>query len=175
MLIDDFITFNRMDGEIFARYYCNHFISTNGRVFSWNNKHKKCKFLSPAIDKYGYYKINIKKDAKTINKYVHRMVAEVFIENPLNLMIVNHKDGNKLNNLTDNLEWCTTQQNTKHSIESGLTNFKGSNNPNSKISSETVRSIKEKYSSGIRIKEISSEYGLLFGHVSKIVNGRIWK
>ena len=45
---------------------------------------------------------------------VHRLVAEVFLPNPGNLPVVNHKDENKLNNNVDNLEWCTQGYNLSY-------------------------------------------------------------
>ena len=51
---------------------------------------------------------------------VHRMMAEAFIPNPLNLPCVNHKDGNKLNDELSNLEWCTYKDNTNHAVKIGL-------------------------------------------------------
>jgi len=51
------------------------------------------------------------KFAKQIKYYVHRLVAETFIENPNNLSDVDHIDCNKENNHVDNLRWCTRQQN----------------------------------------------------------------
>lgn len=57
-----------------------------------------------------------------MNYMIHRMVAETFTSNPDNLPCVNHKDGNKHNNRSDNLEWCSYSQNTKHAVDSGLLN-----------------------------------------------------
>lgn len=42
-------------------------------------------------------------------KAVHRLVAQAFIPNPDKLSDVRHKDGDKTNNHTDNLEWCSRQ------------------------------------------------------------------
>lgn len=58
-----------------------------------------------------YKKVTLTKNGKLKDLCVHRIVAEAFIPNPDNLPIVNHKDGNKLNNTVENLEWCTQQYN----------------------------------------------------------------
>lgn len=70
----------------------------------------------------GYFAVVISlgsRDNKKLFKS-HKAVAETFIPNPLNLPIVNHKDGVKTNCFVDNLEWCTYSYNTKHSIENKL-------------------------------------------------------
>jgi len=51
---------------------------------------------------------------KKTKKYVHRLVAETFIENPSDLPEVDHKDRDKSNNCVDNLRWVTRQENMEN-------------------------------------------------------------
>lgn len=76
------------------------------------------------LNKYAafIYKVN----GKAKKFYVHRLVAEVFIDNPENYPHINHKDGKRRNNRVENLEWCTHQQNMKHAMDSGLNSCKRS-------------------------------------------------
>lgn len=59
--------------------------------------------------------LRVNKKPKTIS--LHRLVARTWIPNPYNKAQVNHKDGNKLNNAVDNLEWMTKSENHKHRFE----------------------------------------------------------
>lgn len=70
----------------------------------------------------GYLSVSLYCDVKKrgINVVVHRLVALAFIENPLNLPYVNHKDGNRCNNNIDNLEWVSASENCKHAFKNGL-------------------------------------------------------
>lgn len=52
--------------------------------------------------------------------YIHQIVAQTFIPNPNNYPIINHKDGNKLNNNIYNLEWCNYSYNCKEAYRLGL-------------------------------------------------------
>ena len=49
--------------------------------------------------------------------YAHRLVAEYFLENPNNLTCVHHKDGNKLNNNRENLEWVSFSKNSQEYLK----------------------------------------------------------
>lgn len=90
----------------------DYLIYDDGRLYS-----KKAKrFLLGKIDSVGYqvYRLAIyNEQTGKMGKmlYAHRLVADYFIPNPNNLPIVHHKDGNKLNNREDNLEWVTAQEN----------------------------------------------------------------
>lgn len=68
----------------------------------------------------GYYQLTLDIDGQHSNEMIHRLVAKAFIDNPENHPYVNHKDGNKLNNCVDNLEWCTASDNAKHAVKLGL-------------------------------------------------------
>lgn len=77
-------------------------------------------FLKSRISTYGYLMVTLCKNGKSFNASVHRLIAEAFIPNPDNLPCVNHKDGNKLNNAVENLEWCTYKENNIHAYKTGL-------------------------------------------------------
>lgn len=84
--------------------------------FGNNRIIKLCKW----IDNVGYYVVCFRIDGKKKYKRIHRIIAETLIENPNNLPQVNHKDGNKLNNKIENLEWCDNRYNTKEGYDNNL-------------------------------------------------------
>lgn len=83
------------------------------------------RILKPKINNYGYYFVTLSIGGVVRTKYLHRLVAEAFLENPDNLPEVNHLDGNKATNNVSNLAWCTHQQNVQHCFDTGLCRHKG--------------------------------------------------
>lgn len=67
----------------------------------------------------GYQRVVLCKEGNK-NFLVHRLVAENFIKNNDLSKQVNHIDGNKLNNMVENLEWCSPSENIQHAVKNGL-------------------------------------------------------
>lgn len=92
-------------------------ITKDGKLFN----SKTNKWLKGQISKNGYFTYCISFINEKKRLYAHRMVMETFQPNEESKNLeVNHKDGNKLNNNLNNLEWVTSQENKKHAIENNL-------------------------------------------------------
>ena len=83
-------------------------ISTLGRVR--NNKNDYIRI--PDINSKGYHRLRLVRDGKIIRKFVHRLVAENFLPNPLSKPMVDHINGDNKNNTVTNLRWATRSENT---------------------------------------------------------------
>lgn len=90
-----------------------YYISNLGKIRNPSGKIKETFSIAG-----GYYDYKIIQSGK--HHKIHRLVALHFIENPYNKQYVNHKNGNKLDNKVENLEWVTNQENVIHGYENGL-------------------------------------------------------
>ncbi len=78
--------------------------------------------LKPGMNN-GYLNIRLIANDKKKSIAVSRLVAKLFVDNPDNKNIVNHIDGNKLNNHYTNLEWTTQKENIRHANENNLVGY----------------------------------------------------
>lgn len=141
-------------------------ITKEGKVISL--KHKKSVELKGEIDKDGYKRVLIYIDGKRKKFFVHRLVAQTFIPNPENKPQVNHKDGNKLNNHVNNLEWVTNKENINHAEKFGLRTHENV------LKIEQVKEIKKLF--GIKsMQELAEMYNVSLSCIKHIHAGHTWK
>ncbi len=102
----------------------------------WATRKYKDRILKFWICNSGYKTVGLWLKGKGHNYTIHRLVAQYFILNPEKKSTVNHKDGNKLNNNLNNLEWMTQAENLQHAYNTGLSkyspkkyDYSGVNNP----------------------------------------------
>lgn len=83
------------------------------------------RIISIGISNKGRKFVHLHKKGVTKSFYIHRLVANSFIQKVEGKNHVNHIDNNPLNNCVDNLEWCTPKENTAHAQKQGrlVTNF----------------------------------------------------
>lgn len=140
-------------------------ITKQGEIINKKNRHK----LIPQPNGKGYLRVAIGKKLM----FVHRLVAEMYIPNPENKSQINHKDGNKLNNCVENLEWVTNQENRNHACKNGLHKC-GEECGWSKLDWDKVhfiRESKDKYT----IVELSRMLGVSRTAISWVIHEKSWK
>lgn len=81
---------------------------------------KKGKMMSPALSSCKYLTVTLTNDTSRKSIMVHRLVAMTFCNGYSEELFVNHIDGNKMNNMANNLEWVTRKENVLHAQNLGL-------------------------------------------------------
>lgn len=118
-------------------------VCENGTVIGVSGKK-----INGSIDKDGYIRITVRYKENDIiikkKKFAHRLIAEAFLKNYSNSLVVNHKNGIKDNNCVSNLEMCTISENTIHAINNGFLKIQGEFSPLNKYSEDFVIAIFKK-------------------------------
>lgn len=138
---------------------------------------KKQKLLTQFKDRRGYFHVKLYDgNGKCKSLTTHRIVALTFLNNPKELIEVNHIDHNKHNNCLSNLEWITRSDNIKHSYSfRDPKTYKGSANKNSKLTESEVINIRKEYkTTKTTYKQLSNKYNVGITLISYIVNNKIW-
>jgi len=156
-------------------YEGRYSITKNGNVYSHKNK----KFLTNCINEpNGYYIVNLCANKQQKIVCIHKLIAKAFIPNPESKPIVNHIDGNKLNNDISNLEWVTYAEDTKHAIETGLREMP-SNNPGvskRKLTIEQAQLARKLFNSGKHNqRELVAMFNVKFYIIRDLIKGKTYK
>lgn len=96
--------------EIYKKFEENYAISNFGNI----KNTKTNKILKTRVNHKGYLKTNISINGKLKTVFPHRLVGKMFIYNPNELPMINHKDECKTNNHINNLEWCDNKYNCNY-------------------------------------------------------------
>lgn len=161
-----------------------HEVSNHGRVRSVDHRTvtnhpsvgvfsqvRKGKMLKP-VTVVGYHRVSITFHGFRRLMSVHRLVAIAFINNPLNKLEINHKDGIKTNNHVSNLEWSTSSENQKHAFKIGLQKpITGNNNSKTKLPDIYISIVKECREHGFKGADIGKYFGMSESHVNGIILG----
>jgi hypothetical protein len=124
---------------------------------------------------HGYRSITLTKDGSSKGYTVHRLVAQHFL-NPSKKANaqVNHKDGNKLNNIVDNLEWVTPLENNQHSTKYKL-RPRGEQHGQHKLTEEQIQDILLNYGKdGISYRTLAKKHGVSHTMIEVIVKRIYW-
>jgi hypothetical protein len=153
-------------------------VSNLGNVKSLYFKHGyNAKLLKPRLSFDGYLRVALTKNRIVKNYSVHKLVALSFIPNIGNKPELNHKDAIKLNNKSNNIEWCTHSENMDHAVKNGLMcSNVGDKNPNAKLTQSQVNEIKQKYLTGkFTQRELAKEYNICKSSIGNITIHKSWQ
>jgi len=101
--------------------YSNYEASSWGRIRHLGRGNRKTRILTISITKAGYIKATVwSPEGRRYTTSAHRLVALAFLDNPEGKSTVNHKNGCKVDNRLENLEWTTMKENIRHAWMTGL-------------------------------------------------------
>lgn len=145
-------------------------VRTRDRWVPYRGKGKlfiKGRILKQQRRNNGYLQVEFSVNGKTINRSVHRLVAQTFIPNPDNFPDINHKDCNRTNNNIDNLEWCSRSYNQKYREKYGVSNTEALGHPVFAINLTTLEV--SRFQSQM---EASRVFGIGHGNIVEIIKGK---
>jgi hypothetical protein len=153
-------------------------VSNYGRLKSFQNEPKDGTLINGSIIQ-GYRSLNIRTGGKTINRYFHKLIAELFLnrETPEQKFVI-HLDHDKKNNHFQNLKWVTKDEMIEHNRTSPniLNREIPRRTRNYKLTESKVKMIKKLLKNEKnRLKMIAKQFGITHTQLNRIRSGENWK
>lgn len=148
----------------------NFMVSDRGRVMRITkmSSAEHGDILKGTVTGSGYRRVNFGNQFPMI----HRLVANAFLNKPRGAEVVNHIDGDKLNNSVSNLEWITQRENVRHAHAKGLC-MQGDRHHSAKLDAEKVRAIRI-LAKDMFYAALSRIFSVNPTTVSDLVQGKTW-
>ncbi|CAM4121220.1 hypothetical protein EWU23_03070 [Cytophagaceae bacterium 50C-KIRBA] len=165
------IPFPEFDNQI------HYEISNYGRVKSFQNNPEGYLIQGSMIQ--GYRSLNIRFQQKSANRYIHKLVAECFVnkkDDSENFVL--HLDHDKMNNRAENLAWGNRSLVTAHNKNnpSVINRQIPKRTKNYKLTESKVLMIKKMLKSEkSRFKMIAKQFGITHTQLNRIRSGENWK
>lgn len=156
--------------------YKRYQVSDMGNIKSFCNS--KVRILRNIPSSNGYQNAKLFDDYCVGKRFwIHRLVSQHFVDNPKKLKYVNHKNGVKMDNRAENLEWVTASDNLKHAFRTGLHKHfdcRGEKCPNSKLNGTDVLKIRALRDRGLKYKELSEKFDVSIANIHHICKRKSW-
>lgn len=154
--------------KVFEKTGINEFlVSENGDIYVKNTQTGEVRPRKSTLNKKrGYYYIR----TPSKNWAVHRLVGKYFVDNPHNEKVLDHKDGNKLNNKASNLEWVSYKENSHRAKKLGLLHQieKGTY---TKYTQEQYNEVERLVKSGMSYTKAGKAFGMPYSTVAHFMRG----
>lgn len=163
-----------------GRVWSHERVIETKRGISWVQSGR---WMRPCQTAFGYLNVTLRTQGGEVKVFVHRLVAIAFLgpatdDRPF----VNHKDGCRVHNHVENLEWCSKAENTKHGYDNGriltakqLASLKAGRESRRSVSLQTAERIRARAQSGESQASIARDLGLTRPMVNQLVKNRTYR
>lgn len=155
--------------------FAEYMVNEHGWVINLSKHPNSKPNVRKYVDKDGYAIIHAsnKKISKTFK--VHRLVAKAFVKGFSEGLVVNHKDGDRLNNHASNLEWISPLENERHARQVLGKRCVGEKASRSKLKTKDILKIRELYVARVLNQpQLAKKFQVSQSQITRIINKRNW-